>query len=76
MKNGVSKIKMNKEIYNKFKSPYIVTVIKMCKLEWLGHVVRMDGERMVQKLLEGEPEGGSEGERPRLGWMGVAEREK
>jgi len=67
---------MNKEIYNKFISPYILTVIKICKLEWLGHVVRMDSERMVHKLLEGEPEVGSKGGRPRLGWMGVVEIEK
>jgi hypothetical protein len=27
-------------------------------LEWLGHVVRMDGGRIVKKLLEGKPGGG------------------
>jgi hypothetical protein len=27
-------------------------------LEWLGHVVRMDGARIVKKLLEGKPGGG------------------
>jgi hypothetical protein len=43
---------MNQEIYlKKLKSPDIVTVIKVCTLEWLGHVVRMDGERTVHKLL-------------------------
>jgi hypothetical protein len=26
-------------------SPHIVTVIKVCRLEWLEHVVRMDGGR-------------------------------
>jgi hypothetical protein len=45
-------------------------------LEWLGHVVRMDGERTVQKLLQDEPEGGSKRERPRLGWMDLVERGK
>jgi hypothetical protein len=39
------------EIYNKFKSPDIVAVIKICRLEWLGHVVRMGGEIAVKKLL-------------------------
>jgi hypothetical protein len=29
-------------------------------LEWLGHVVRMDGARTVKKLLEGKPGGGKE----------------
>jgi hypothetical protein len=45
---------MNQEIYKKFKSPNIVTTIKVNRLEWLGHVVRMDGVRKV-KLLEGKP---------------------
>lgn len=40
------------------------------------YVVRMDGERMVQKLLEGESEGESKRGRPRLGQMGVVKREK
>jgi hypothetical protein len=49
---------MNQEICNKFKSPNIVTVIKVHRLEWLGNFVRMDGARTVKKLLEGKPGGG------------------
>jgi len=44
---------MNQGIYKKFKSPNIVTTIKVHRLEWLGHVVRLDGTRTV-KLLEGK----------------------
>jgi hypothetical protein len=51
---GHCKIKMNQETYKKFKSPNIVTTIEVQRLEWLGHVVRMDGTRTV-KLLEGKP---------------------
>jgi hypothetical protein len=47
----------NSQIYNKFKSPDIVILIKVSRLEWLGHVVRMDGERTVKNLLEGKPGG-------------------
>jgi hypothetical protein len=46
---------MNQEIYNKFKSPNIVTVVELRRLEWLGHVVRMGGARIVKTLLEGKP---------------------
>jgi hypothetical protein len=38
------RITMNQEIYNTFKSPDIVTVIKIRRLAWLEHV-RTDGER-------------------------------
>ena len=56
--NGYWKIKLNQEIYNKFKSPDIVTVIEVRSLEWLGDVGRMVGERTVRKLLEGKQGGG------------------
>jgi hypothetical protein len=36
----------------------IVTIIKIHRLEWLGHVVRIDGERTVKKLMEGKTGGG------------------
>ena len=48
---------MNPEIYNKFKSPNIVTVVQVRRLEWLGYVVRLDGERAVNRLLKGKPGG-------------------
>jgi hypothetical protein len=67
--NGCERIKMSQEIYNKFKSPYIVTVIKVHKLEWLGYVVRMDGARTVKMLLEGKPRTGRRKGRPRLRWI-------
>jgi hypothetical protein len=67
--NGYWRIKMNQEIYNKFKSPNTLTAIKVCRLEWLGHVVRMDGARIVKKLLEGKPGGGRKKGRPTLRWI-------
>jgi len=47
-------------IYNKFKSPNILTVIKVLTQEFFAHVVRMAGESTVIKLLEGKPGGGRE----------------
>jgi hypothetical protein len=70
--NGCWRIKMNQEICNKFKSPNIVTIIKVHRLEWLGHVIRMDGARRVKKLLEGKPGGGRKKGRPRLRWINDA----
>ena len=41
----------------KYKAPYTVNVIKIRRLEWLGHVVRMNEIRSVKKILEGKLEG-------------------
>jgi len=34
-----------------------VTVIKIRRLEWLGHVIRMNKTRSVKKMFEGKVEG-------------------
>jgi hypothetical protein len=56
--NGYWRIKISWEIYNKLKSPDIVVVVKVHRLECHGHVVRMDGKKTVKKLLERQPGGG------------------
>jgi hypothetical protein len=58
--NGYLRIKMGEEIYNKFKSPDILNVMKVWRFEWLGHVT-MDDERTVKQVLECKSGGG--------GWM-------
>jgi hypothetical protein len=45
-------MKINKKNYNTFISSDIVTVIKVSRSEWVGHVVGMDGGRTVMKLLK------------------------
>jgi len=44
----------NQEIYNKFKSPDIITVIKVRRLELVGNVAITDGKGTVKKLIEGK----------------------
>ena len=44
-------------IFSKHKSQDIVTVIKIRRLEWLGHVIRMNETRSVKKIVEGKLEG-------------------
>lgn len=59
---------MGQEIYNTFKSPDIVTVIKVHRSEWLGHIVRMGATRTVKKLLEVKTGGRRKQGRPGLRW--------
>jgi hypothetical protein len=60
---------VNQEIYNTFKSADFVTVIEACRLDLLGHVVRVDGERTVKKILEGKPGGRRKNGIRRVRWM-------
>ena len=54
----------------KYKSQDIVTVIKIRRLEWLQHVIRMSEIRCVKKIFEGKLEGRrGRGRRPRLRWI-------
>ena len=53
----------------KYKSQDIVTVIKIRRLEWIGHVIRMNESRSVEKMFEGKLEGRRGRGRPRLRWI-------
>jgi ribosomal protein S19E (S16A) len=55
--NGQRRIKMNEELMTKYKASDVVNVIKIRRLEWLGHVARMNETRSVKKIFEGKLEG-------------------
>jgi hypothetical protein len=61
-------IRGNQEIYKKFKSPDIITVIKVRKLELVGNVAITDGKEAVKKLIEGKTRRRKKGS-PRLRWI-------
>jgi len=50
-----------------------VTVIKIRRPEWLGHVSRMNETRSVKKNFEGKLEGRRGRGRPRLRWINDVE---
>jgi hypothetical protein len=61
---------MNHEIREKFRSPDIISVFKLRRLEWLGHVMRMNETRVARKILDDKPGGkGGEGDLDSDGWM-------
>ena len=57
----------------KYNATDIVNVIKIRRLEWFGHVVRMNETRYVKKIFEGKLEGRSGRGRPRLRWINDVE---
>jgi hypothetical protein len=64
--NGCWRIRMNHEIREKFKSPDIISVIKLLRLEWLGHIMRINETRVERKTLDDKPGGKRRRGRPRL----------
>jgi hypothetical protein len=67
------RIKTNLELMTKYKSQDIVTVIKIRRLEWLRHIIRMNEARAVKKIFEGKLEGRRGRGRPRLRWTNDVE---
>jgi hypothetical protein len=66
---GVWRIRRNLEIQSMYKSPDIVTEIKVRRLELLGHVVRMEDTRLPDMVFNAKPEGRCGVGRPRLRWL-------
>ena len=43
----------NNELYSLYNEPNIVEDIKIRRLEWAGHIIRMEKERIPKKVLNG-----------------------
>jgi hypothetical protein len=59
----------NEELHNLYSSPSIIRIIKLRRMWWAGHVVRMGEKRNVYRLLVGKPNGKRSLGRPRCGWI-------
>jgi hypothetical protein len=63
------KIQNNQELRNMYGQPEIIGDIKSKRLGWLGHVVRMEEDRMVKRIFEGHPGGRRKTDGPRKRWL-------
>jgi hypothetical protein len=61
--------KTDSELERKYKSQDIVSVMKVRRLEWFGHVIRMNETRNVKKIFEEKLGGRTGRQRPRLRWI-------
>jgi hypothetical protein len=66
---------MNRELEEKSKGENIVKWIKGQRISWLGHLERMEEDRMPKKIFTQEREGARRRGRPRKGWKEEAERD-
>jgi endonuclease/exonuclease/phosphatase family metal-dependent hydrolase/ribosomal protein S28E/S33 len=65
----VWRTRYNVELYTIFDDPEVSTLIKLRKLQWAGHVVRMDDERIPKRALKGKAEGKRPVGKPRKRWQ-------
>ena len=63
------RLRYNDEIYNLYSEPNIVNIIKIARLRWIGHVMRMDEDNATRRFTLLRPDGGRRRGRPKLRWM-------
>ena len=72
---GIWRIRTNSEINDILKGEDIVRHIKSMRLRWIGHVERMEEERMPKRLMKGEIIGPRKRGRPRRRWIQDVEQD-
>jgi len=73
--NGEWKSRKNRELEEMNKGENIVKWIKCQRISWLGHLERMEEDRMLKKIFPQELEGMRRRGRPRKRWKEEAERD-
>jgi len=73
--NGEWKSRTNRELEEMSKGGNIVKWIKGQRISWLGHLERMEEDRMPKKIFTQELEGTRRRGRPRKGWEEEVERD-
>jgi hypothetical protein len=48
------RLRHNKELYALLDGPDVVKFIKVKRLQWTGHIIRMDNSRIPIKVLDGK----------------------
>jgi len=69
--NGERESRMNRELEVLSKGENIVKWIKGQRISWLGHLERMEEDRMPKKIFTQELEGMRRRVRPKKGWREV-----
>jgi len=73
--DGEWKSRTNHELEELSKGENIVKWIKGQRISWLGHLERMQENRMPKKIFTQELEGARQTGRPRKGWREEVERD-
>ncbi|KAJ4440945.1 hypothetical protein ANN_10794 [Periplaneta americana] len=66
--NGQWEIMYNQEVMEQYRDMDVVTHIKLRRLEWAGHINRMENQRISRKIMEGRIYGKRQIGRPKDRW--------
>jgi hypothetical protein len=67
--NGLLRIRYNKEIYNLYGDLELSMVINLRRLQWAGHVQRMESQNIPKMAMVGQMFGKRPVDRPRKRWL-------
>jgi hypothetical protein len=73
--DGFWRIRMNHELNDLIKNADIVRFVYSKRMAWLGYVMRMEGERIPNRVLEWKPVGRRNRGRPRKTWIEDIEKD-
>ncbi|GFX59530.1 uncharacterized protein TNCV_2034581 [Trichonephila clavipes] len=65
----------NLELYQSYKESDIVNFIKIQRIKWAGHVIRMNEDRTTKKVFSAQPIGTRRKGRPNLRWIDGLEKD-
>jgi hypothetical protein len=66
--NGTWRKRYNHELCEIFNDSNIVNYVKVKRLAWAGHLVRMNDNRTLKKIFNNKPDGARSVGRPKLRW--------
>jgi hypothetical protein len=72
---GLWRTRWINELYSLYKQPNIDERIKLRRLEWAGHLIRMEEQRFPTRILNGKINIARPVGRPRIRWADVVQRD-
>jgi hypothetical protein len=66
--NATWRKRYNYELYGTFNEPNVVTDIKVKRLAWAGHLVRVNNDRTIKRIFNTKPGGVRGVGRTKLRW--------
>ncbi|GFV24582.1 uncharacterized protein TNCV_1914441 [Trichonephila clavipes] len=73
--NGTWRRRSNLELYQSYKESDIVDFIKIQRIKWAGHVIRMSEDDTTKKVFNAQPIGTRRKGRPNLTWIDGLEKD-